>query len=317
MDVTSWRRRFGAGAGAVAGLALIVVGGCDDNHDGTISSGPGSSPAKSVVAQKAGKTRLIYRPGSPLASARVAGVIRKRLASLGIPEKDIRIGGEQIHVDVPQDKAAAAKQALAGGRLEIYLFDEQADPFAVNTADHAERYEVKSEALGRGAGGKTLHYLVAPVAKREQLLTYLAQHSTGAKGLVGPVFDGASEPRGHRSYYVRASDPVRGELVKAAAARKTDGGAALVIELEGQGKASVRWAAKHQARFVLLVDELVVATVAPEGPVKDGKLAFPLADRGDPAATLAVATAMAKRLDGVAFSHLVTFVKERSLDRSK
>ncbi|MBW2454592.1 MAG: hypothetical protein JRI68_08780, partial [Deltaproteobacteria bacterium] len=202
-------------------------------------------------------------------------------------------------------------------RLEIYRFDDQADPFAQKTAEHAERYGVKSESVATPGGARTLRYLVAPTDQREQLLGYLSEHTTGAKGLVGPVFAGAAKPTGLRSYFVQPSQPVRGELVKAAVAKEADGKVALELELEGQGKASVSWDSKQRARFVLLVDGLVVAAHQPRGPVKDGKLAFPVADRGGSEATLAFATALAKQLDGMAFSHLVTFVKERSLDRRR
>ncbi|MBW2454551.1 MAG: hypothetical protein JRI68_08570, partial [Deltaproteobacteria bacterium] len=113
IEATTWERCRRTLGGLLLSLAAAGLGGCDDDdHKGTISSGPELSPARSAVAKRAGRTRLIYGPGSPLSSARVAGVIRKRLASLGIPERDIRIGGEQIHVDVPKDKVAAAKEAL-------------------------------------------------------------------------------------------------------------------------------------------------------------------------------------------------------------
>ncbi len=314
MEATTLRLCWRMLGGLLLWLAPAGLGGCDDNHDGTVSSGPELSPARSVVAKRKGRVRLIYGPGGPLSSARVAGVIRKRLASLGIPEKDIRIGGEQIHVDVPKDKVAAAKEALNGGRLEIYRFDDQADPFAQKTAEHAKRYTVKSESMATTAGARTLHYLVAPADQREQLLGYLSEHTTGAKGLVGPVYAGADTPTGLRSYFVQPSQPVRGELVRAAAAKETKGRVTLTLELEGQGKASVSWESKQRARFVLLMDGLVVATLQPASPVRDGKLAFPVADRGGPEATLAVAAALAKQVDGIAFSHQVTLDKERPLD---
>ncbi len=316
MDGTTRMRRWARHGWAHLWLVLALVGGCDDeNHDGSVSWGPKDPPSSSAKGSSEGRIRLIYSPGSPLSSARVAGLIKKRLEPLGIPKESIRIGGEQIHVDVPKDKAEAVKQALALGRLELYLFDDRADPFAIKTADHAKRFAVKTESVPTSVGATTFHYLVAPTAERAALLAYLGEHGTGAKGLVGPTFASSAVPRGLRSYYVQAGESVRGEFVKRATAKEAGEQAVLELELEGSGKVSVLWASKRRARFVLQVDGLVLATQQPKEPVKDGQLSFPLAHRGGSAATLAAATELAKRLDGIAFSHLVTFDKERPLDR--
>jgi hypothetical protein len=316
MDGTTRMRRWARDRWAFLCLALALVGGCDDeSHDGTISRGPKDQPSSSAKAAAQARIRLIYGPGSPLSSARVAGLIKKRLGPLGIPKESIRIGGEQIHVDVPKTKVAAVKLALAEGRLELYLFDDRADPLGSKTADHAKRFAVKTQSVPTAAGARTFHYLVAPSSERGVLLAYLEEHSTGAKGLVGPVFADAGASQSLRSYYVQAGDSVRGEFVKRASARQDGEQAALDLELEGSGKTRVLWATKGRSRLVLLVDGLVLGTLLPAGKVKDGKLSFTLGYRGGAAATLTAATALAKKLDGIAFSHLVTFVKERPLDR--
>jgi hypothetical protein len=269
------------------GLALVVACG-DDEHKGTISHGPSATASPHDVA----RTRLVYQPGSPLATAHVAAVFRKRLAS--IRRADIKIGGDVIHVDVANDQLDAAKAALDGGRVDLYLFDEKADPFAAKHEEHADKFTVETESVATADGSTSLRFLVAPKSGRAALLAYITPMAAGARPLVGPFAEGV------RSYFAEEGRSVRGEQLASAKAE----GDTLVLTFEGSGKNVLRWSSRARARYLLAIDGDVVGTSQPEAEVKDGVLRVPVSS--------GAATAAAK-IDGRALSHETIFGKAEPL----
>jgi hypothetical protein len=238
------------------------------------------------------RTRLIYLPGSPLATAPVAAVFKKRLAGIGGAE--IKIGGDVIHVDVKNEQVDAAKVALEGGRVDLYLFDDKADPFAANHEEHADKFTVETESVATAEGRTSLRFLVAPKDGRAALLAYISPLAAGARPLVGPFADG------YRSYFAQSGRSVRGEQLASA---KADGDT-LVLGFESGGKSVLRWSSRDRARYLLAIDGDVVGTSQPEAEVKDGVLRVTVSS--------GAATAAAK-IDGRALSHETLFEKAEPL----
>jgi hypothetical protein len=286
--------------GAALGLAACEE---DDSHKGSISHG---SAAATTGAPAVTKVRLIYAPGSPLATMRVATAFTRRLGPLGVSKAAIKIGGEQIHVDVPADKAAAVKKALEGGRLDVYLFDDGADPFAAKAKELPEGFRLAQE---KGSEGP-VHFVLAPEDRRADLEKLLGQNPSAGRALVGPAGTGDL-----RSYYVEAESSVRGELLTAAKAEQGEAGPVLALTFEGSGMNLLRWGSKEQARFVVEVDGLVVGTAQAETEITDGVLRVVLARSGPDALeeTKALAKSLAGEAGGLALSHLTVFAEERPL----
>ncbi len=268
---------------ALAVALSAMLSGCegcgDDEHKGTISHGS----AQPTASAKVKTTRLTYDPGSPLHTMRVAEILKQRLEALGIGASAIKIGGDIVNIDVPDDQLADAKQALEGGRLDVYLIDDGHDPFSKNEQDHAEKFELGSDALAKGS----VRFLWAPADQRDALVAYVQAYAGSKKVLTGP-HDG-----GVRAYFVHADKSARGEFLEAAAGE----GRTLRLTFGGSAKSSIQWNTRQPARYAALVDGVVVGVAAPAAQVTDGTLQVSLAD---PAAD---AAAIAKALDGIALSH--------------
>lgn len=262
-------------------LALSGCEACgDDEHKGTISHGT-TSPSAS--AKPVETTRLTYNPGSPLHTMRVAEIFKKRLEPLGIDATAIKIGGDIVNIDVPNATIDAAKRALEGGRLDVYLIDDDHDPFSKNEADHSEKF-----ALGTDAA----RFLWAPPEQRDALVDYVQQYAGSKKVLTGP-YATADVPAGVRAYFVHADKSARGEFLESARGE----GSSLSLTFSGSAKSSIQWNTKEPSRYAALVDGVVVGVAAPEEQVKDGTLQVSLADAS------ADGAAIAKSLDGIAVSH--------------
>lgn len=295
-----------------ASMIAAAVSGCgDDEHKGTVSHG-----SASATSSPPAMTRLVVGPGSPLSSAPVAARIRERLLPLGIDARHIKIGGDEIHVDVPSSKLVACKRALEGGRFDLHLFDDRADPFASSPQAHKSRFEVGSESV-RDAEGKPAvrRFLMGTPAERDDLFAYLKEHAAGAMPALGPMSWGATQPQRLRSYYLQAGSArvSRGEQLAGARAERDGDEVRLALELVGSGASFVRWASKQRARFVVLVEGLVVGTSQPTSEIADGKLSVVIERRGNADATLADVHAMAKSIDAKALSHAVELRGERAL----
>jgi hypothetical protein len=129
------------------------------------------------------------------------------------------------------------------------------------------------------------------------------------------VYAGESEPQRLRSYYVQPTSArrLRGETSTSAKAKAHGEGARLTLAFEGQGVSFVRWASKERARFVVLVDEQVIATSQPDAEIGHGKLELELEPQGSAAATLTAATAIANKIDGLALSREVRLEGKKQL----
>jgi len=285
--------------GVVIVAAVMALAGCgDDEHKGTISH---STSATGQTTTAIAYTRLIYNPGTPLATARVADVFRARLQPIGVASSSVKIGGDIVHVDVPDSRLAAVKTALQGGRFDLYLFDDRLDPFATATETHASKFEVASETVQTKDGPTTLRYLVAPAAAKVALSQYIASHAGSAKALFGPI------AAGYRSYFVQSGRSVRGELIDGAKASAN--GDSLALTFVGSGKSFLRWSSNNRARYVALVDGEVVGTYEATKEISTGVLVVTVV--GD-------AAAMARALDGHALSHLTVLTETKALaPRSK
>ena len=289
--------------------ALGAVGvACEDDeaHKGTISHGP--STATQGASASAKLVRLIYAPGSPLATMRVATTLARRLEPLGMDNEDIKIGGETIHVDVAADQAPKVKKALEGGRLDLYLFDDRADPFAEKERDLPDGFRLALEAT-KGSE-RPLHFVVAPGNRRADLEKLLAENPSAGRALIGPTGEGEL-----RSYYVQSDSSVRGEMLSAAGAEQSPEGALLLLTFEGSGKNLLRWSSKDHARFVVQIDGQVVGTTKAEETITDGVLRVPLQGSGKDALdrAKALATSLASKAGGLALSHLTVLAEERPL----
>jgi hypothetical protein len=291
------RRSFFLSLCAALACSSVGLSACsDDEHKGTISHGPTASAG---AQGKVPRTRLVYQPGTPLATTRVAKLFKKRLSSLNLLEgiSAIKIGGDTVHVDVPTAKVDAIKKALSGGRFDLFLFDETADPFAAKKDEHAEKYTVKSERVKTKQGDASVLFLVGPDQKG--LHDYAAPLAAGHITLIGPVrLDTGGT--GHRTYFAQSGRSVRGEFVKSAKAEGNE----LVLTFQGMGTNFLRWSSRDVSRYLVQVDGRVVAAVQPETPVNDGVLRVTVP--GD-------AAAIAKSLDGVAISHDTVFEKTADL----
>ena len=180
----------------VAVAAMLLLGGCracktdEVGPESTISHGsadPSSAPAP--------MTRLVIDPGNPLMVVRVAKRIATRLKGLGVSEQQVKIGGDRVHVDVLNTMADACAKALDGGRLDVFLFDERADPFAAQPEEHAKHFDVMSETLpGEHGAPATVHYLMGTPEERDALTKYLAEQASGSMPLVGPIVRTTSRP---------------------------------------------------------------------------------------------------------------------------
>ncbi len=294
-------------------LCAVLVVACED-EGGKKSAPVETRPRPSATAASAPtpELRLSYVVGSPLSTIRAAKAFKLRLASLGIKERQIRVGASKIDIHVAKRQAAKVKEALANGRLELYLFDDVADPFSFKKKQHAKHFEVKRESVVTAGGNKeTILYLLGKPNERKQLLAYLKKQEVSAKALVGPAYAGGASPVGLRSYYVQADRSARGELLKAARAKEKDGRPILELEFAASGVNFLRWNTRQRSRFIILVDGLVIGSAQPAKVIKDGVLTVELPKRKG---ALEDAKHMAASLTGgKALSHLVKLKKEHAL----
>ncbi|MEZ4445560.1 MAG: hypothetical protein R3B72_41175 [Polyangiaceae bacterium] len=276
-------------------VALNVLSACgDDEHKGTISHGSAAPPSVGSAAPVA-TTLLVYSPGTPIASMRVAEVFRKRLAALSIDAKQIRVGGEVVHVEIPSGQKQAVMNALAGGRLDVYAASAR-DPIGALGEDALGGMPRKTETHAGPEGSVTSHFLLGPDA--ETLRKRAEGLDLGAKPLVGP----ASKPdEGFRTYLADSSRQIRGEQVSAAAITSDGAAPRLSLTFEGNGRSFLRWSSKQKVALLVLIDGQVLARVTPDAEITDGVLSFPLTIDDAAAKKLAAA------LDGVALSHDTVF----------
>lgn len=275
--------------------AGLLFGCGDDEHKGTVSHGPSAQPTTTAPAPP--MVRLVYQPKSPVATMRVAEIAKKRLEGMGAT---IKIGGETIHVDVPSTQAAAAKKAMEGGRIDLWL--AAADTLGADAG--SEAIPLKSEEVSSSEGPKTDRYLEAPPDAREELLRQAEAHAGKARVLLGPSGDRGGPLR---TFLVEPGKTVRGEYVASAQALQHAEGARLVLTFEGSGRNFVRWNSKQGARFVLQADGAAIATVASSDEVKDGSLTFVLSGW-----SFEDAKKLAEAIDGVALSHSTALEEERA-----
>jgi len=289
---------------AAGWLGLGSGSGCDDSGSvapaaPTTASPPTVRPTVSATTARQPRARLVYDPGGPLAGVSVAAVMKRRLEPLGITQQDLRVGDNSVVVDVPAAKVKAVRQALAGGRLDLHLFDAL-DPFSgVGAPQPASELKVQQEQL---AGEPAVHFLVAPAAKAKELLAYLEQQSTNAKPLIGPFAAAAGDAGAApqiRSYYVVGGESARGEDVSRAVVAAGEA-VALELTLGGVGKRFLQWNSRRPTRFVALVDGRVLAAPVVTEEIKDGRLQLPLI-----AQSPAAAQALARQLSRGALSHRV------------
>jgi hypothetical protein len=275
-------------------LALLVLGGCsDDEHKGSVSHGPTAAATGTSAPEPT--VRLIYSPKSPLTTMRVAEIAKKRLAKTGAR---VKIGGETIHVDAPTSEVEAAKGAMAGGRLDLWIAAE--DELAAEAG--TDELALKTETVATADGPKARRHLEAPPELRDALLQQGERHAGRAKVLVGP----SGAPGGLlRTFLVEPGKMVRGEFVASARALQQVGGARLTITFDGSGRNFVRWNGKQKASFVLEVDGQVASVIHPGEEQPDGSLTFVLAGW-----SLDDAQKLAAALDGVALSHLTVLESE-------
>lgn len=287
----------------VAGLlAGVLLGGCRSCHESAAERGQASrGPKPSADAAVKLDRRLIYEPGGPMHAAAVARVFRRRLAGLGIHRRQVKIAGERITVDLPSPNEQEAREALSGGRLDLYVLSEAQDPLAQSGEALPEALSLHSEP---GGGGRAHHYLVGPASAKAKLLALGEDHSTGARTLLGPLAPQTGEPARLRTYYVLADQRARGERVEHAEIAPNDGTPRLTLRFGGAGKSLVAWQSRRKKAFALYVDGQVLATVRPAKPVTDSQLTFALGALGGEAGSQRARSMLAK-LDGTALSHEV------------
>jgi hypothetical protein len=282
-------------------LCAAAVACSDDEHKGTISTGS-AEPTASATAVAETKERLVYSPGTPIASMRVAERFKRRLEKAGLKGVNVKIGGEVVHVDAPPKKVAAVKEALSGGRLDLYVFAASTNPFADANEEDLAPLKLGSETVSTSAGQQQRRYLTGEPDQRDQMTKIASDKSLGAKAFVGPVYE-AGKKTGLRSYFADADRSLRGEMVAKAAVESEGDETTLVITFEDRGKNFLRWQGKEKSRLLVRVDGDIVAAVQLTEPIKDGALRVPW--KGDPAQAKAIAAS----LDGVAVSH-ETVLKE-------
>lgn len=280
--------------GLLVGVALVACS--DDEHKGTVSHGPTAAPTGTAAPTP--RVRLVYSPKSPIATMRVAEIAKKRLAETGAR---VAIGGVTVDVEAPEDRRDAVKEAMSGGRLDLWLAAEDDLPADAGS----DELPVKTETLKTAAGPTTRRFLEAPADQRDVLTQQAERHAGRAKVLLGP--SGArSGPL--RTFLVEPSKHVRGEYVASARALQHAEGARLVVTFDGAGRNFVRWESKQKNGFVLQVDGAVVGVTYASDEQKDGSLTFTLAGW-----SLEEVAALAKSLDGVALSHLTVLESEKRL----
>jgi hypothetical protein len=286
-----------------------VVTGCgDDDHKGTISTGS-AAPTTSASGAGAPKTLLVYAPGTPIASMRVAEVFKRRLGRKKIGSAEVKVGGEVVHVHVPAEDVAKVERTLGGGRLELHVLDTEARAFGDTDPASYEPLVRREEVVTLKSGPKTVAFLSGSNDQRDALLARTVKDQGSALALVGPLYD-AGKPAGFRSYLVDAERRVRGEMVASAKVESADGKASLALTFEGSGKSFLRWHSSQKERFVLRIDGNVIGTFSPDAPVTDGVLRVPFPSRGDDKTTVAAANKLAATLDGVALSHETVLKKK-------
>lgn len=285
-------------------LALALAAGTsacsDDEHKGTVSTGS-AEPTASAIAPAETKL-LVYSPGTPIATMRVAERFKRRLARAKLAGAKVKIGGEAVHVEAPLQKVEAVKKALAGGRLDLHVASTSTHPFADAAAEDVEPLRLETETVPTESGTETRRYLVGSTEQRSLLKERAQDKSLGAATFIGPAEDAAGKKIGLRSYYADPERNVRGEMVASAKAE----GDVLVITFEGGGKSFLRWQGKQKSQLLLRVDGDVVGTIQLTEPIEDGVLRIPL--KGEPEAA-----ALAATLDGVAVSH-ETVLQDRELE---
>jgi hypothetical protein len=264
-------------------LVMCLCAGCQDPPKGRVSQGPHPDAGADAGMQ----TRLVYATASAVDTIRVVKRMRARLQKLGIAGDAVSIVGDTVHVDVDDARAAAVKEALAGGRLDVFMH-HAGDPLADYEPPPGELRRER-ERVGEGAS----HFLSAPAAQKDALLERAREHAGGAETFVGPAGER------YRSYYGDARERLRGEYLTSATAK--DG--ALLLGFEGAGRGFVARHSKAGARLLVVIDGEVVALVAPTSPIDDGVLSFKAAD----------AAALAAALDGRALSGATAFVEQASV----
>ena len=255
--------------------AVLLLGACsDDAHKGDPSTGPAPSASAKVIP----RTRLVYDPKTPIATARVAGIFKRRLEAVKIDGGAVKIAGQRLHIDVNSDQVEAVKEALAGGRADLWLA-APADPLA-DLKEVPEGATLEEETQGLPKGQAVSHFLKAkttdalfPGEKAD-----LGDAAGGAKVFTGPLFEDGAQTA-VRTYLVQPDRSIRGEFIETARVEEKDGAVTLVVPFNASGKSFVRWNTKQGERFVLVVEGEVVGTAFHAEEQKDGTLRFSVAGR--------------------------------------
>jgi len=251
----------------LAATALLI--GCgDDDHKGSPSVGP----APSASAKEEPRVQLVYNPKTPIATARVASIFKRRLAAIGLGDV-VKIGGRHVHVNVPAVKVEEAKKALSGGRADVWL-TTTTDPLGL-LDEPPKGLSLKEETVRLPKGETKIHFLQGPPDKRAAL-TDLGDAAAGANVLTGLSFEGGATAR---TFLVQPDRKARGEFVTDGEVEEIDGKPVLAVTFNAAGKSFVRWNTKQGERFVLQIDGEVVGTAHSDVEVKDGVLRFSVGGR--------------------------------------
>ena len=273
---------------------MIGVTACDGCQEEPLRGTPSHGPPLTTGVDGGlapAETRIVVDAASPLAVARVAKVVRQRLAKAGIAPTAAKIGGGTVHVDLRPSEVDTARQALASGRLDIYELDERADPWT-RDPELGEGLTLDEERIG----DRSVHFLVS--ADRAKLRAALDQTRISAIGLVGPHGAG-----GYRSFFARKDRDIRGEYLAELKLHASDAGSAIELRMEGAATNMLRWASKKSPALLVRANDEVVAVVRPDAPITDGRLRF----------ELAVPTTTITGMDHGALSHVVTISEPKAL----